>query len=157
MGVRKSRDTGTCPDSIPGKVKAPGKGERWEKLRNQNKPQTPGAAPASSPQERLQRARMEPGRKKFPGAGEGHSGMGSGGMSGLRLGLPRPTLSKIFQSSLWEVRLEVARSLSWPSNNPEGREKQQWYLWSRREELRCHKFSQTPSRRCKNSSGKGSG
>lgn len=75
-GVRKSRDTGKRPDSIPGKGKNSWERERWGKLKNQNKPQTPGASPAPSPQERLQRARMEAGRRKCPGAGEGCSGMG---------------------------------------------------------------------------------
>lgn len=44
-------------------------------------------------------------------------------MPGLGLGLPRPTPSEIFQPSSQQVRLEAAQSLSWPSNNPEGRKK----------------------------------
>lgn len=42
---------------------------------------------------------------------------------GLGLGVPRPTLSKSFQLSSRKVRLGAAKSLSWPSNNPEGRNK----------------------------------
>lgn len=143
--------------AAPGRRKAPGDGVFMGKIKKKIKKKKTSL--------RLSRVRTQPGREKMNWK-QARARRDQEKEQRGRAGVPTPPAprdavlghmapSKIFQLSLHEVRLEVAKSLFWPLNNPEGGnkiKKTTQCLLNAREELRCCKFSQTRSCLCKNSS-----